>query len=204
MSNSNAMFKIPYGLYILTTKCNGRDNGCITNTVMQVTSSPNRITIAVNKANLTHDMIIESGKFNVSVLTQDTPMSLFEHFGFQSGKNVDKFADNPNQVRSENGIIYLPEYANAFLSAKVIASADLGTHTIFTAEVTETAVLSDAPSVTYDYYQTNIKPKKEPQAEVKKGYVCKICGYVYEGQQLPPDFVCPICKHGAEDFEELG
>lgn len=204
MGNPNAMFKIPYGLYILTANCNGKDNGCIINTVMQVTSTPNRISIAVNKANLTHDMIKESGIFNVSVLIRDTPMSVFKTFGFQSGKNVDKFADNPNLVRSKNGIIYVPEYSNAVISSKVIASADLGTHTVFTAEVTDAVTLSDAPSVTYDYYHTNIKTKNEPQAEVKKGYICKICGYVYEGQQLPPDFVCPICKHGTDDFEKLG
>lgn len=204
MASPNAMFKIPYGLYVLTTNVDGKDNGCIINTLVQVTSTPNRISISVNKANLTHDMIKKSGTFNVSILAQNVPMSVFEHFGFQSGKNVDKFADYPNQVRCENGIIYIPDYTNAVISAKVIASADLGTHTVFTADVTNAVVLSDAPSVTYDYYQTNIKPRKEPQAEVKTGYVCKICGYVYEGPELPPDFVCPICKHGADDFEKLG
>lgn len=202
MGNSNAMFKISYGLYILTAKVGEKDNGCIINTVMQVTSSPNRISIAVNKSNHTHDMIKESGAFNVSVLTQDTPMSVFKHFGFQSGKDTDKFADFP-KVRSENGIVYVPDYANSYISAKVIDSVDLGTHTVFFAEVTQTKVLSDAPSVTYDYYHTNIKTQATPQTEVKKGYVCKICGYVYEGSELPPDFVCPICKHGAEDFEEI-
>lgn len=204
MTSPNAMFKIPYGLYVLTTNFDGKDNGCIINTLVQVTSTPNRISISVNKANLTHDMIKQRGIFNVSILTQDVPMSVFEHFGFQSGKKVNKFADCPNQVRSENGIIYIPDYTNAVLSAKVIASADLGTHTVFTADVMNAVILSDAPSVTYDYYQTNIKPRREPQAEVKTGYVCKICGYVYEGPELPPDFVCPICKHGADDFEKLG
>lgn len=202
MGSSNAMFNISYGLYILTAKSGEKDNGCIINTVMQVTSSPNRISIAVNKSNCTHDMIKESGAFNVSVLTQDTPMSVFKHFGFQSGKDVDKFADFP-KVRSMNGIVYVPDYANSYISAKVIDSVDLGTHTVFFAEVTQAKVLTDAPSVTYDYYHANIKTQAKPQTEVKKGYVCKICGYVYEGSELPPDFVCPICKHGAEDFEEI-
>lgn len=204
MSNSNAMFKIPYGLYILTASDNGKDNGCIINTVMQVTSSPNRIAIAVNKANFTHDMIVSSGIFNVSILTQETPMYVFEHFGFQSGKNTDKFANSKTTpFRSSNGVVYVPGYANAVLSAKVIAMADLGSHTVFTAEITETVVLSDAPTLTYDYYQKNIKPKKQKPSAQKSGYVCKICGYVYEGDNLPPDFICPICKHGAEDFEKL-
>lgn len=201
----NAMFKLSYGLFVLTAQSkDGKDNGCIINTVMQVTDSPKRIAIAVNKANYTHDLILKSGIFNVSVLTEDAPFKVFQQFGFQSGRDVDKFAGcEGDPVRSENGLRYIPKYTNAFLSGKVIKAEDMGTHTLFTAEVTEAKVLSDGKSVTYAYYFENIKPKPQPTAEKKKGFVCKICGYVYEGDELPPDFVCPLCKHGAEDFEPL-
>jgi flavorubredoxin/flavin reductase (DIM6/NTAB) family NADH-FMN oxidoreductase RutF len=201
----NAMFKLSYGLFVLTAQSkDGKDNGCIINTVMQVTDSPKRITIAVNKANYTHDLILKSGIFNVSVLTEDAPFKVFQQFGFQSGRDADKFAGcEGDPVRSENGLRYIPKYTNAFLSGKVIKAEDMGTHTLFTAEVTEAKVLSDGKSVTYAYYFENIKPKPQPTAEKKKGFVCKICGYVYEGDELPPDFVCPLCKHGAEDFEPL-
>lgn len=201
----NAMFKLSYGLFVLTAKdAAGKDNGCIINTVMQVTDSPKRITIAVNKANYTHDLIMKSGDFNVSVLTESAPFKVFQTFGFQSGRDTDKFAGCEGEpMRSENGLRYIPQYTNAFISGKVIKTEDMGTHTLFTADVTEAKVLSDEQSVTYDYYFAHIKPKPQPAEEHKKGFVCKICGYVYEGEELPADFICPLCKHGAEDFEPL-
>lgn len=199
----NAMFKLSYGLFVLSAKDGAKDNGCIINTVMQVTDSPKRIAIAVNKQNCTHDMIEKTGEFNVSVLTQEAPFKVYEHFGFQSGRDVNKFADCETEARTENGILYVPKYSNAVISGKVIATEDCGTHTIFTAEVTEAHVLSEVPSVTYAYYFANVKPKPQPLAADKKGFICKICGYVYEGDTLPADFICPLCKHGAEDFEPL-
>ena len=201
----SALFKLSYGLFVLTAKSEeGKDNGCIINTVMQVTDKPKRITIAVNKANYTHDLIAKTGVFNVSVLTEETPFKVFQNFGFQSGRDTDKFAGcDCEPVRSANGLRYIPKYTNAFISGKVIQTEDMGTHTVFTAEVTEAKVLSEDRSVTYAYYFEHIKPKPQPTAEKKKGYVCKICGYVYEGDELPADFVCPLCKHGAEDFEPL-
>ena len=195
-----AMFKLSYGLYVLSAK-DEKDNGCIINTAIQVTSDPNRISVTVNKQNLTHDMILKTGIFNVSMLTQSAPFEIFKHYGFQSGKNTDKIIDNPALTRSENGLFYLPACTNAFISGKVVNTLDLGTHTMFIADVTEAKVLSGEPSVTYDYYQNNIKPKK--QETPKKGYICKVCNYVYEGDELPDDFVCPICKHGKTDFEKL-
>ena len=201
--DSAAMFKLQYGLFVLTARDGDRDNGCIINTVMQVTSAPQRITIAVNRANHTHDLIRKTGVFNVSILSVDAPFKLFQHFGFQSGRDVDKFADFKHAERSENGLLRLNKYACAFLSARVIAEQAYETHTVFTAELTEATVLSGAEPVTYNYYHANIKPKRKPAPEKKKGFVCKICGYVYEGDTLPPDFVCPLCKHGAEDFEPL-
>lgn len=202
--NLKAMFKIGYGLYILTASENGFDNGCIINTVSQVTSSPNRITLAVNKQNKTHDMVLSTKNFNISILTTSAPFQLFQHFGFQSGKTVNKFADFSGAVRSENGIYYINENTNAYLSGSVISATDLGTHTLFLADVTNCELLSSAPSVTYDYYQANIKPKPQPAEQQKTGYRCKICGYFYEGETLPADFICPICKHGASDFEKVG
>ena len=197
-----AFFKLSYGLFVLTAREGEKDNGCIINTAQLLTDTPKRITIAVNKQNLTHDMILRTGVFNVSVLTEKVPFKVFQHFGFQSGRDTDKFAgwEGP---RSANGLCYLPEYTNALLSGRVISTADYGTHTLFVAEVTEARILSEEPSVTYSYYFQHIKPKPQPQAEQKKGFVCKICGYVYEGDTLPEDFSCPLCKHGAEDFEPL-
>ena len=197
-----AFFKLSYGLFVLTAREGEKDNGCIINTAQLLTDTPKRITIAVNKQNLTHDMILRTGVFNVSVLTEKVPFKVFQHFGFQSGRDTDKFAgwEGP---RSANGLCYLPEYTNALLSGRVISTADYGTHTLFVAEVTEARILSEEPSVTYSYYFQHIKPKPQPQAEQKKGFVCKICGYVYEGDTLPEDFICPLCKHGAEDFEPL-
>lgn len=201
--DNNAMFKLSYGLFVLTAKDGDKDNGCIINTVTQLTDTPKRITIAVNKGNYTHDMIMKTGTFNVSVLSEEVPFKVFQHFGFQSGRDVDKFAEYETVGRSQNGIIYLTEYTNAFISAQVIETKDYGTHTLFVADVVQAQVLSDVPSVTYSYYFAHIKPKPAPADEKKKGFVCKICGYVYEGDELPADFICPLCKHGAEDFEPL-
>ena len=199
--DSGAYHKLSYGLFVLTAQENGKDNGCIINTAQQLTSNPGRITIAVNKQNATHDMIKNTGVFNVSVLTQEAPFSIFKHFGFQTGREVDKFADFAAPA-SANGLRYLDQYTNAFFSARVIDALEYGTHTLFVAEVTEAAVLSDKESVTYAYYFAHIKPKRNaPKAQ--SGYVCKICGYVHEGADLPADFICPLCKHGAEDFEPL-
>ena len=199
----NAFFKLSYGLFVLTTNDGKRDNGCIINTVTQLTDTPKRVTIAVNKQNYSHDTLLKTGVFNVSVLSEDAPFKLFQCFGFCSGRDTDKFASFPHAERSENGLLRLNRYADAFLSCKVIDHYDYGTHTLFVADVTEARVLSNQPSITYAYYFANTKPKPQPADEDKKGWVCKICGYVYEGEVLPPDFICPLCKHGAEDFEPL-
>ena len=196
--DKNALFKLSYGLFVLTAKQDGKDNGCIINTVQQVTSDPMRISVTVNKANLTHDMVLSTGEFNVSVLTEDAVFWIFQHYGFQSGRDVDKFANLP-EARTANGIRFVEGCTNAVLSGKVIQTVDCGTHTLFIADVTEAKVLDSAPSVTYQYYFDHIKPKPEPAQQGK--WVCKICGYVYEGDALPPDFICPWCKHGVEDFE---
>lgn len=201
--DNNAFFNIQYGLFVLSANDGGKDNGCIINTVMQVTDSPKRVAFAVNKQNLTHDMILNSKVANISVLTTDAPFSLFKHFGFQSGSETDKFAGYEGAVRAENGVLYLSEHTNAVISVKVINAEDCGTHTLFTAEVTAACVLSDKQSVSYEYYFENIKPKPQIPGQ-KKGFVCKICGYVYEGDTLPDDFICPLCKHGADDFEPIG
>lgn len=197
---NEAMFKLSYGLFVLTAKDKEKDNGCIINTVMQITDSPKQIAVCVNKSNFTHDIIIKTHSFNISVLSEKADFEIFKRFGFSSGRDTDKFADYTNVKCSENGILYVTESTNAFMSAKVVSVVDCGTHTMFIAEVTEAEVLSDDKSVTYEYYFANIKPKPEKK---KKGYVCKICGYVYEGETLPEDFVCPLCKHPASDFEEL-
>lgn len=196
--DKNALSKLSYGLFVLTARQDGKDNGCIINTVQQVTSDPMRISVTVNKANLTHDMVLTTGEFNVSVLTEDAVFWIFQHYGFQSGRDVDKFANLP-EARTANGVRYVEGCTNAVLSGKVIQTVDCGTHTLFIADVTEAKVLSSAPSVTYQYYFDHIKPKPEPAQQGK--WVCKICGYVYEGDTLPPDFICPWCKHGVEDFE---
>ena len=197
----NAMFKLSYGLFVLTAK-DDRDGGCIINAVNQITDSPKRISIAVNKANATHDMIARTGAFNLSVLTTETQFPLIQRFGFQSSRDADKFADYAFAARSENGLIYVTESSNAFISAKVVQALDYGTHTVFIADVSEAKVLSNAPSLTYAYYFEHVKPKPAALSE-QKGWVCKICGYIYEGDDLPADFICPLCKHGAEDFERL-
>ena len=171
--------------------------------VSQLTDKPRRVTVAVNKANYTHDMILRTGAFNASILTQAAPFDLFKYYGFQSGREVNKF-EGADMPRTDNGIVYLNGFTNAVISAKVESAIDCGTHTLFIAEVTEAITLSSAPSVTYAYYFDHIKPKPQPKPEQKKGFVCKICGYIYEGDTLPEDFVCPLCKHGAEDFEPIG
>ena len=201
--DNNAVYKLSYGLYVLTTRENGKDNGCIINTAGLLTDNPKRMQIAVNKANYTHDMIKRTGVFNVSVLNQDAPFKMFQQFGFCSGRETDKFTDVSYDCRSENGLRYVPENCNAVLSGKVVESYDWGSHTLFIAEVTEAKSLGDVPSMTYQYYFDHVKPKPVPTAEKKTGWVCKICGYVYEGEELPADYVCPLCKHGPEDFEKL-
>ena len=196
------MFKLSYGLFVLTAKDGEKDNGCIINTAAQLTSNPNRISIAVNKTDYTHDMILKTGVFNVSILTTEAPFDLFKYYGFQSGRDVDKFPGD-GFPRSQNGLIYIQGCTNAFISGKVVEAHDYGTHTLFVADVTEAQVLSGAPSVTYAYYFDHIKPKPQQPAEKKTGWVCKICGYIYEGEDLPADFICPLCKHGAADFEKI-
>ena len=198
----NAMFSLSYGLFVLTARDGAKDNGCIINTVTQLTDSPKRISIAANKANLTHDMIVKTGEFNVSVLSNDAPFALFQHYGFQSGRNTDKFAGVQGMARSTNGIYYIPYCTSAFLSAKVTQTVEFETHTLFIADVTEAKLLSNVPSMTYAYYFANVKPKPAV-LQKQTGWVCKICGWVYEGEELPPDIVCPLCKHGAADFERL-
>jgi flavin reductase (DIM6/NTAB) family NADH-FMN oxidoreductase RutF len=201
--DSKVMFKLSYGLFMLSARLGDKDNGCITNTVIQITSNPLKVSVTVNKANLTHDMIVDSGKFNISVLTEKASFSIFERFGFASGRDKDKFAGYDEKKRADNGIYYITENTNGIISGDVSEIIDVGTHSIFIADVTEAIVLSNEPSVTYQYYFDNIKPKPQAKKEDKKGYVCKICGYVYEGEELPSDFICPICKHGAADFEKL-
>lgn len=199
--DNKAMYSLSYGLFVLTAY-EYKHNGCIINTAMQVTTTPNRISITVNKQNLTHDMIKSTGVFNISVLSESVPFDIFKSFGFVSGRNSDKFDGIDCVDYSENGLIYLTKYANAYISGRVINTVDLGTHTMFIADVTDCAVLSDEKSVTYDYYHKNIKPKADNR-EKKNGYRCKICGYIHDGDELPDDFVCPICKHGAADFERI-
>ena len=195
-----ALFKIGYGLYVVTCNDGKKDNGLIVNTVTQITNTPNRIAVTINKENYSHHVIKQTGKMNVNCLTVDAPFKVFESFGFRSGRNVDKFADC-TPLRSDNGLVFLPRYINAFMSLDVEQYVDLGTHGMFICSVSEARVISDVETMTYSYYQSYVKPK--PQTEGKKGYVCKICGYVYEGEELPEDFVCPLCKHGAADFEKI-
>ncbi|MCR5782074.1 MAG: flavin reductase [Clostridia bacterium] len=195
-----ALFKIGYGLYVVTSNDGNRDNGLIVNTVSQVTSSPNRVAVTINKENYSHHVIRQTGIMNVNCLSVEAPFRVFENFGFRSGRTIDKFKD-AEKLRSDNGLVFLPKYINSFMSLKVEDYVDLGTHGMFICSVTEARVISDKETMTYTYYQNNVKPK--PQTEGKKGYVCKICGYVYEGEELPDDFICPLCKHGAADFEPI-
>ena len=203
--DNKALFNIGYGLYVLTTNYDNIDNGCIVNSVMQLTSNPLRIAVNVNKGNYTHELIKDSCVFNVSMLTTETPMYFFEHFGFQSGRTLNKFEKCPEAHRAVNHVLYIPKFTNAYIACRVVSSIDFGTHTMFVAEVLDAEVLSDKPSVTYDFYQKNIKPKPavEKPSNGKRHWVCKVCGYIYEGDELPDDLVCPTCKHGREDFEEI-
>ena len=206
--DTKSMRNLTYGLFALFTNDGVRDNACIINTAQQITTEPNRITIAVNQSNYSCEVIKKTGIFNFSILTEKAPFDIFTRFGFQSGRDTDKLAGFDEVATSDNGLKFLTEYANCFISAKVIASTDYGTHTLFVAEVTEAAVINSDPSVTYAYYFANIKPKpkaEEPKAEEKKivGWVCTICGYEYEGAELPADYVCPLCKHPASDFEPI-
>lgn len=198
--DKKALFKIGYGLYLLSAK-DDKDNACVINTLIQITSNhPIRCLISLSKANYTHEIIEKTGVFNVTILTTEAPFEIFEKFGYHSGKHEDKL-HGMNLKRAENGIVYFEAYANSYISAKVIESVDCLTHTIFIAEITDAIIISDKESVTYDYYHKNIKPK--PSTEIKVGWRCDICGYIYEGEFLPPDFICPICKHGAADFSKI-
>ena len=199
-NDMSALFHIGYGLYVVTSNDGKKDNGLIVNTVTQVTNTPNRIAVTINKQNYSHHVIKQTGIMNINCLTVDAPFAVFEKFGFVSGRNVDKFADC-EPLRSDNGLVFLPRHINAFLSLKVEQYLDLDTHGMFICSVSEARVISDRETMTYTYYQNNVKPK--PKTEGKKGYVCKICGYVYEGEELPEDFICPLCKHGAADFEPI-
>ena len=202
--DKKAMYKLTYGLFVVTARSGEKDNGCIINTAAQVTSSPNRISIAVNKENFTHDMIKETGKFNLSILSEQAGFEVFKHFGFQSGRTVDKFDGFGACARSANGLYYVTEGTNAYISAVVEQAIDLGSHTLFIAAVEDMEVLSDVPSATYAYYQANIKPKQEkPASTGKTAWRCTVCGYIYEGEELPADFICPLCKHPASDFEKI-
>lgn len=204
--DQKVMYTLSYGLFVLSARRGEKDNGCITNTAIQVTAEPNRIAIAVNKANYTHDMVLETGKFTLSVLSEEAKFDLFQRFGFQSGRDVDKLADFQEHIaRDGNGVVYVTQGTNAWISCQVVSTMDLGTHTLFVADVLDGGVLSQAPSATYSYYQSHIKPKPAAPAgeSSKKRWVCTVCGYVYEGEELPADFICPLCKHPASDFELL-
>ncbi len=226
MMNQKAMFKLSYGLFILTAREGDKDNGCIINTAIQAASEPNQISICANKLNLTHDMILRTGEFTVSILSEDAPFGLFQHFGFQSGRDVDKFLDFTECVRGSNGIYYITEGTNAFISVRVSKIEDLGSHTMFIGEITDMEVLSDTPSATYAYYHTHIKPQPGSESAVRTDvktkedesasenqkprtadgqtvWRCRICGYEYVGEELPADFICPLCKHPAIDFERI-
>ena len=204
--DKKAMYKLSYGLFVVTANRDGKDNGCITNTLAQVTSQPNRVSLTVVKQNYTHDMIAETGKFTASVISQDADFELFKRFGFQSGRDTDKFADFTATKRSGNGTLIVTKGTNAYISATVCQSVDLGTHTLFIADVTDMEVLSDAKSATYEYYQNSIKPKPEAVGTASDGQTvwrCTVCGYEYVGEELPEDFICPLCKHPAADFEKV-
>lgn len=204
LANKNdltALFRIGYGLYVVTSNDSKKDNGLIVNTVIQLTDTPNRVAVNINKANYSHHVIKQTGMLNVNCLSTEAPFSVFQQFGFQTGRSVDKFAGQTVH-RSDNGLVFLDKYINAFMSLKVEDYVDLGTHGMFICSVTEARVMSNQETMTYTYYQNNVKPK--PETEGKKGFVCKVCGYIYEGDELPADYICPLCKHGAADFEPIG
>ena len=204
--DNKALYKLSYGLFILSASENGKDNACIINTAIQAASDPNQLSICVNKGSYTHDMIMRTGKFVVSVLSEEASFDLFKHFGFQSGKDTDKFSDFDACSRDESGVLYVTEGTNAYIAVTVTKTEDLGSHTMFIGEITNMEVLSDAPSTTYAYYLENIKPKPQPTTNTAAGktiWRCRICGYEYVGEELPADFICPICKHPASDFEKI-
>jgi len=214
MIDKKSLFSIGYGLYVLIAREGERDNGCIVNVAQQVADQPLRIMVCVNKQNLTHDMVLRTARFNLCPLSEEATMKPFQHFGFQSGRDVNKFADCQQELRTENGLLYLPKFVNAVISGRVMHTVDLGSHTMFIAEVTEARTLSPSPSITYAYYQQHIKPapKSEvggqsssdlqpPTSNLPKKWVCEVCGYVYEGDEVPDDFICPWCKHGKSDFK---
>ena len=203
VNDPTALYKLSYGLFVVTTREGEKDNGCITNTCIQVASNPNRLAIAVNKQNYTHDLIARTGVCNVCVLTEDAPFDLFQRFGFASGRDTDKFAGFSACKRTANGLLAVTEAVNAVFSGRVAATVDCGSHTLFVLDILESEVLSKAPSVTYAYYFAHIKPKPQPKIEEKTKWVCKVCGYEYEGEELPDDYTCPLCKHGKEDFEKV-
>ena len=204
--DKKAMYKLTYGLFVLTANENGKENGCIINTAIQAAGDPNQVSISVSKQNYTHDMIVRTGKFTVSSITEKADFSLFKRFGFQSGKDTDKFQGFDGWMRGINGVTYITESTNAYISVEVEKSVDLGSHTLFIGKVTDMEVLSDDKSVTYEFYQSNIKPKPEKVGTTPKGetvWRCIICGYEYVGEELPEDFICPWCKHPASDFEKI-
>ena len=204
--DKKAMYKLSYGLFVLTARDGEKDNGCIINTAIQAASEPNQLSICVNKANYTHDMIARTGKFTVSVLSEQADFELFKHFGFQSGRDVDKFTNFTGCARGADGLYYITEGTNAYISVTVDKTVDLGSHTMFIGEITDMAVLSDTPSTTYEYYQNHIKPKPQAVGKTDEGQTvwrCRICGYEYVGEEIPDDFICPICKHPASDFEKI-
>ena len=198
--NQKVMNNLSYGIFVVTAKEGEKDNGCIVNTGIQVTTEPNQIVLALNKNNYTHDMIMRTKKLNLSILSEKATIATIQNFGFQSGKSADKFVEFPFE-RSANGITYVAKECNGYISAEVTQTVDLGTHTLFIAQVTDGDVIDDAPSATYAYYHAHIKQTAKPSA--KKGWICTVCGYIYEGEVLPPDFICPICGHPATDFEPL-
>lgn len=202
--NKKAMYNLTYGLFVLTSRLGEKDSGCIINTAGQVTSTPNRISITVNKENFTHDLVRDSGKFNISILSEQADFDIFKHFGFQSGRTVDKFDGYTACRRSENGLYYITEGTNAYISAAVEQMIDLGSHTMFIASVEDMEVLAQDASASYAYYQSSIKPKPEKKtSQGKTVWRCTVCGYIYEGEELPADFICPLCKHPASDFEKV-
>lgn len=197
-----ALFNIGYGLYVVTSNDGIKDNGLILNSVMQLTSSPEKIAVCINKLNYSHDVILESREMNINCLTESTPFSTFEHFGFKSGRDTDKF-ELIFPARSDNGLAVLTENINSYISLRVDDYTDLGTHGLFICSVTESKVINNEKTMTYTYYHENVKPKPKSDGKVR-GYVCEICGYIHEGDELPEDFVCPVCYHGREDFSPLG
>lgn len=201
--NEKTMQKLTYGLFVLTSNDGTKDNGCIINTTMQLTSNPNKIAIAVNKANYSHDIIMKSRKFNVCILSEEAQFSLFQRFGFQSGRTVNKFEGFTDYKKGLNDLPIITQGANSYISAWVDQTVDIGTHTLFIATVTDMDILNDVPSATYGYYHQHIKPQPQQQKTTKTAWRCKICGFIYEGEELPEDYICPICKHPASDFEKI-